>query len=58
LEYRKEPAQCRNYPWYDRLLFKDHTQIECDPRLWAQVEELIRRKLPAPAGSVVAEYPQ
>jgi len=58
LEYGKEPAQCRNYPWYDRLLFKDHTQIECDARLWSQVEELIRGKLPAVAEPVFTEYAQ
>jgi hypothetical protein len=45
--YAREPAECRAYPWYDRLLFKGHTAIECDPRVWSQVEELIRTRLPA-----------
>jgi hypothetical protein len=45
--YQKEPAECHTYPWYDRLLFKGHTAIECDPRVWSQVEELIRTRLPA-----------
>jgi hypothetical protein len=45
--YQKEPAACRAYPWYDRLLFKGHTAIECDPRVWSQVEALIRMRLPA-----------
>jgi hypothetical protein len=44
--YEKEPAECRAYPWYDRLLFKGHTSIECDPHVWSQVEELIRTRLP------------
>ncbi len=44
--YKKEPAKCRAYPWYDRLLFKGHTAIECDPRVWSQVEALIRMRLP------------
>jgi pimeloyl-ACP methyl ester carboxylesterase len=44
--YEKEPAECRAYPWYDRLLFKGHTAIECDPRVWSQVEALIRMRLP------------
>lgn len=55
--YEKEPAECRTYPWYDRLLFKGHTAIECDPRVWSQVEELIRTRLPAvaqPAQSGIA----
>lgn len=43
--YEKEPAGCRAYPWYDRLLFKGHTAIECDPRVWSQVEALIRKRL-------------
>lgn len=47
--YEKEPAECRAYPWYDRLLFKGHTAIECDPHVWSQVEELIRTRLPAVA---------
>lgn len=45
--YEKEPAECRAYPWYDRLLFKGHTAIECDPHVWSQVEDMIRTRLPA-----------
>jgi hypothetical protein len=54
--YEKEPAECRAYPWYDRMLFKGHTAIECDPHVWSQVEELIRTLLPAvtqPAPSAI-----
>ena len=46
-EYEKEPAECRAYPWYDRLFFKGHTSIECDPRVWSQVETLIVGRLAA-----------
>jgi hypothetical protein len=55
--YESEPAECRAYPWYDRLLFKGHTAIECDPRVWSQIETLIRMRLPAvpqPAQTQVA----
>ncbi|MGA2989499.1 MAG: hypothetical protein ABSD88_03405 [Candidatus Korobacteraceae bacterium] len=45
LQYRKQPPECRNYPWYDRLLFKGHTAIECDPRVWSRVQELIQMQL-------------
>jgi len=45
-KYEREPAECRSYPWYDRLLFKGHTAIECDPAVWSQVEALIRVRLP------------
>lgn len=44
--YQKAPSECRAYPWYDRFLFKGHTAIECDPRVWSQVESLIRMRLP------------
>jgi len=44
--YEKEPAECRAYPWYDRLVFKGHTAIECDPRVWSQIETLIQMRLP------------
>lgn len=44
--YKKEPAECGAYPWYDRLLFKGHTAIECDPRVWSQIDALIRMRLP------------
>jgi pimeloyl-ACP methyl ester carboxylesterase len=49
LAYRQEPAACHAYPWYNRLLFKGHTSIECDPELWSQIETLIvsRSSLPA-----------
>jgi len=45
--YAREPAECHAYPWYDRFFFKGHTAIECDPRVWSQVEALIRMQLPA-----------
>jgi len=45
--YQKEPPECRAYPWYDRLMFKGHTAIECDPRVWSQVETLIQMRLPS-----------
>jgi len=56
-QYAKEPAACRNYPWYNRLLFKGHTSIECDPRVWSQVSTLIRTQL-TPAETELAALPQ
>jgi hypothetical protein len=44
--YEGNPISCTKYPWYDRLLVKSHTEIECDPAVWKQVESLIRSKLP------------
>src|SRR5689334_21763433 len=30
-DYEKSDLTCSEYPWYDRLFAKPHTQIECDP---------------------------
>ncbi len=49
-EYGAKTLKCENYPWYDRVFMKYHTEIECDPAVWKQVELLIRSKLP-PAGT-------
>jgi len=48
-QYKKEPAECRAYPWHDRFFFKGHTAIECDPRVWSQVQALIEKRLPPAA---------
>lgn len=52
-DYEKSSLNCAEYPWYDRVFVKPHTQIECDPAVWDQVESLIRANLPlvAPGGS-------
>jgi len=52
--YGERTLKCENYPWYDRVFMKYHTEIECDPAVWKQVEALIRSKLPA-AGRQRAE---
>jgi hypothetical protein len=41
-DYRESPLVCGQYPWYDRVFVKPHTQIECDPKVWTQAEALIR----------------
>jgi hypothetical protein len=46
-DYKASPYTCNEYPWYDRVFVKPHTQIECDPKVWNQVEELIRLDLPS-----------
>jgi hypothetical protein len=46
-EYGAKTLKCENYPWYDRVFMKYHTEIECDPAVWKQVESLIRSKLPS-----------
>lgn len=51
-DYKVLPVSCPLYPWFDRLFMKSHVEIECDPRVWNQIESLIRAKLPSPSGSV------
>ena len=44
-DYKTSSLNCAEYPWYDRYIVKPHTQIECDPVIWSQVESLIRASL-------------
>jgi hypothetical protein len=53
--YRTSRYACTEYPWYDHLFAKSHTQIECDPNVWKQVEGLIRGHLP-PTPSTAANH--
>jgi hypothetical protein len=48
-DYRASSLHCKHYPWYDRLFMKSHIQIECDPKVWTQVESLIHSRIPQPA---------
>jgi hypothetical protein len=50
-EYKTSRYACTEYPWYDQVFVKTHTQIECDPRVWNQAEDLIRSVLMAPSPS-------
>ncbi|MGO9302104.1 MAG: hypothetical protein ACLPPV_19755 [Candidatus Korobacteraceae bacterium] len=54
--YQHEPAACHAYPWYTRLLFKGHTAIECDPRVWSRVETMIENRLPITRTPEAAAY--
>jgi len=54
-DYATKPIRCDAYPWWDRYLMKSHVEIECDPRVWKQVESLIRSKLPPPARASSAQ---
>jgi pimeloyl-ACP methyl ester carboxylesterase len=49
--YKASPYKCVQYPWYDRIFGKSHTQIECDPDVWKQAESLIRSNLPPTGGN-------
>ncbi|MBZ5615929.1 MAG: hypothetical protein LAO23_18135 [Acidobacteriia bacterium] len=48
IDYKANPIRCDQYPWWDRFFTKAHTEMECDPKVWAQVESLIQSRLPQP----------
>jgi hypothetical protein len=54
-DYEASSLKCAEYPWYDRLFVKPHTQIECDPVVWDQVESLIRANSPQVTASGAAQ---
>ena len=56
-DYENHPIECDQYPWYDRVFAKSHTEIECDPSVWKQVELLIRSKLPPATPGTSTESP-
>jgi hypothetical protein len=45
-DYKANPIRCDQYPWWDRFFTKAHTEMECDPKVWSQVESLIQSRLP------------
>lgn len=45
-DYQEEPVKCESTSWFGHLT-PSHAQSECDPHLWAQVENLVRQRLPA-----------
>ena len=53
-DYKDNPVDCDQYPWYARLFMGPHIKIENDPRVWNQVESLIRAKLPPTKATVTA----
>lgn len=44
--YKENPIDCKEYPWFNRVFMKAHIEIECDPKVWTQVESLIQSRLP------------
>jgi len=47
-DYKGSALTCEQYPWWDRYFVRAHTQIECDPKVWTQIDSLIRSRLPSP----------
>ena len=55
-DYQKEPVQCVGGSWFQRVFTPSHLQSQCDPRLWTQVESLVRQRM-EPQPGVVAALP-
>jgi len=56
-DYKTNPVDCPQYPWFARAFEKTHIEIESDPRVWNQVDSLIRAKLPPPIQTAIATVP-
>ena len=51
-DYQKEPVQCRGSSWFQRVFTPSHMQSQCDPRLWSQVEGLVRQHMEPPPAAI------
>jgi len=47
VDYKTKHVNCEGFPWYAQMFMNSHIEIECDPKVWGQVESLIRSKLPS-----------
>jgi pimeloyl-ACP methyl ester carboxylesterase len=45
IDYKKNPVQCSESPWFDRVFTPGHMQSECDPHVWSQIESLVLQHL-------------
>jgi pimeloyl-ACP methyl ester carboxylesterase len=53
-DYQKDPVQCTGASWLQRVFTPSHMQSECDPRLWSQVEGLVRQQMAPRLATIVA----
>jgi pimeloyl-ACP methyl ester carboxylesterase len=44
-DYRKEPVQCPEASWANHFFTPGHMQVECDPRIWSRIEDMVRLRL-------------
>ena len=54
-DYQKDPVKCEGGSWLQRTFIPSHLQSQCDPRLWTQVETLVRQRMepqPTTAGAI------
>ncbi len=53
-DYDKSPVSCHGYPWWNRVFTRSHMEIECDPKVWSDIEALIRAELQSQASAEAA----
>jgi len=51
MDYKKNPVACPGYPFYETTIARTHSEIECDPQVWNQIEDAIRGKISLTAGN-------
>ena len=55
MDYRKDPVNCPQAAWLERVLTPGHMQSECDPHVWSQIETLVRQSVsPQPATTAIS----
>ncbi len=55
-DYQKNPVQCQGVSWFQNRFSRSHMQSDCDPRLWSQVESIVRERM-QPQISTVGTIP-
>jgi hypothetical protein len=53
-DYKKNPIQCPDASWYYRVFTPGHAESECDPKLWGEVEDIMRQNLTTTTNTTVA----
>jgi len=55
VDYKKNPVECPQASWWDRIFTPGHMQSECDPRLWSNIEKIVKERIsPEPTAATVA----
>jgi hypothetical protein len=52
IDYSKTPVECPQASWFDHAFTPAHMQSECDPRVWSQIETMVRQRLVSPGISL------
>jgi pimeloyl-ACP methyl ester carboxylesterase len=45
VDYEKNPIQCPEASWAERIFIPGHMESECDPHTWSQIETMVRQRL-------------